>query len=73
MERKVLSAADAAELVRTDPGAYTLELLRSWLAASKDGEARFSPQSILDVPSDWRTPPPGERQAGSWDVRWSKG
>ena len=73
MERKVLSAADAAELVRTDPGAYTLELLRSWLAASKDDEARFSPQSILDVPSDWRTPPPGERQSGSWDVRWSKG
>ena len=72
MERKVLSAADAAELLRTDPDSYTLELLRSWLAASKDGEARFSPQSILDVPNDWRTPPPGERPTGSWDVRWSK-
>jgi hypothetical protein len=73
MERKITQAADAAELVRVQPGDYTLSLLRSWLAATRKGSSKYDPQAILDIPADFRSPPPGNRGTGEWDVRWSPG
>lgn len=72
-DRRVLNKEDALELLRTSPDAYTMTLLRSWLGATADKKARFSPGDIIDVPREFRDAPPGDPGEGRWDVRWAPG
>lgn len=75
MERNVIKPEDALELLRTSPNGYSLDLLRAWLAATKKGGPRFPATDIVDIPAEFRSPPPKSEKPsiaeGEWDVRFA--
>lgn len=75
MERNVIKPEDAIELLRTSPNDYSLDLLRTWLAATKKGGPRFPATDVVDIPAEFRAPPPKSDDPngdeGVWDVRFA--
>jgi hypothetical protein len=71
MDRQTIPGIATMELLRTPPSAYSLDLLRDWLATTKKTTPRYPHESTVDVPDEFRRPPPGERAEGEWDVRWA--
>ena len=77
-DRIVIKPQDAIELLRTPPSAYSLDLLRDWLAHQREKTPpRFPPQALIDIPAEFRDAP--ARAAGGpngdvqedWDVRYA--
>ena len=64
MDRKLISAVDTLELIRTPSSQYTTKLLREWMANTKAGGARYPNTAIIEIPSEFRTAVDTE-----WDVR----
>jgi hypothetical protein len=72
VDRGTLSPADALEVLRTPPSAYTVTLLRGWFASTRSRpRPRFPATDQLEVPREFAAPPPGAPGEGDWDVRWA--
>ena len=70
MEREIISKEDTQIILRTPPSQYTLTLLRDWLAATQEGEARFPFTGLLEIPADFYSPP-STQDTDNWDVRYA--
>ena len=74
MDRAVIKPEAALELLRTPPSDYSLDLLRIWLAQTKQAAPRFPATALLDVPAEFRDAPArqdGSQYEGNWDVRFA--
>ncbi len=74
MDRAVIKPEAALELLRTPPSDYSLDLLRVWLAQTKQAAPRFPATALLDVPAEFRDAPArqdGPQYEGNWDVRFA--
>jgi hypothetical protein len=73
MTRLQLTAEQASEVLHTPPNAYSMTLLRDWLAAHGKNPAKYDPQAELIVPADFRRPPDANAQEeeGGWTVRYA--
>lgn len=71
MSRPVISKEETLVLLRTPPSAYTLTLLREWLAHTMKRNPRFPAEAIIDIPEEFRNSVGDDRPEGEWDVRWA--
>ena len=72
-DRPIVKPAAAVELLRVSPDAYSLDLLRDWLATTEKTAPRFPCDAILDIPAEFRSAPIGGDMvsSGGWDARWA--
>jgi hypothetical protein len=71
--RARLDADGSRVVLGTPPSAYTMTLLRAWMAAGKGHEAKYDARSAVVVPPGMRAAPQALPGEGDWGVRYAPG
>jgi hypothetical protein len=72
INRTPVTPEEAVIILRTPPKSISRTLLVDWFASTKSKPVpRFESTRELIIPKEFRVAPPGNREEGDWDPRWS--